>query len=153
MVTTTKADEGAKAAAAPAPVMGAATVVSQVERFTPEPAQETWIELEKQREAARLDPAQNPWVRAAEAGVAFFNSPQQNDQWIGVGPLDQKKFPGVDISTVRVVPINTSEVLQAARKVIFPSGDTMVLPTGITSPDQIVHPETGERLVPEAKKK
>jgi hypothetical protein len=150
MATSTK-----KAAAkeAPAPITSTPVAVQPVERFVPDPDQEMWVKLEAEREAKRLDPAANPFVRAAQQGIMFFNIAQKNDQFIGVGPLKQEDYPGVDLSTVRTVPLNTSEVLQAGRKVVLPSGDTMILPAGITSPEQIVHPETGERLMVEERAK
>lgn len=134
--------------ATPTPILAQ----GQVERFTPDPDQQTWIDLEKQRTQASVDAPSSVWQRAADAGLMFFNSPQTNDQWIGVAPLKQDDYPGVDLATIRKVPLNTSEVLQAGRKVKLPSGDTMVLPAGITSPDQIVHPGTGEKLLADDKK-
>lgn len=121
-------------------------------QFTKDPDQENWIALENERIAKQQEAQPSGFQRAAEASIMFFNSPQNNDQWIGVGPLKQEDYPGVDLGSIRKVPLNTSEVLQAGRKVKLPSGDTMILPAGITSPEQIVHPETGERLLSDEKK-
>jgi hypothetical protein len=122
-----------------------------VAQFEKDPAQDDWIRLEKERTEARQDAPGNAFVRAAEQNIVFINAAALNDQWIGIRP-EEELYKGQPVSTFRIVPLNGVEGLREGRKVILPSGDTMFLPAGITSPDQIVHPETGERLMAEEKK-
>jgi hypothetical protein len=138
----------------PAPVVAQAvpTFVSPTAQFEKNPDQPMWAQLEKERDEKLAAAPGNAFQRATEQNIVFINAPGLNDQWIGVRP-EEENYKGQPVSTFRIVPLNTSEALHAGRKVILPSGDTMVLPSGITSPDQIVHPETGERLMAEAKKK
>lgn len=148
--TETKADAPTTAAVAPttAPSPFPPALVAQFER---DPAQDEWMRLEQERNEKKLEAPANAFQRAAEQSIVFINAPALNDQWIGIRP-EEEMYRGVPVSSFRIVPLNDVEALREGRKVVLPSGDTMLLPPGIKSPDQIVHPETGEKLLADDKK-
>jgi|ERR1051325_484167 hypothetical protein len=146
---TTNTD--AATAALNVPPVAAVPALPLTGQFEKNPDQETWMKLEKERTEKQQEAPGNAFQRAAEQNIVFINAPGLNDQWIGIRP-EEEIYKGQPVSTFRIVPLNTVEALREGRKVILPSGDTMILPNGITSPDQIVHPETGERLMAEEKK-
>jgi len=132
----------------PPPTFQSPTLTAQFEK---DPDQENWVKLENDRKEKLAEAPGSPFERAAAQNIVFINAAGLNDQWIGVRP-EGEMYKGQPISTFRIVPLNTVEALREGRKVILPSGDTMTLPADVTSPDQIVHPETGERLMAEEKK-